>query len=179
MTHPELVSMTEKRNALLLASLQRSGRPLTGEELLDVATGLGLDEGWTPDNLRLDPKSVAARMVNLKREGLVEIVEMKRDADRRADTPVYQPTAGWDPRAVIPRPTPQAERRTSQARTTESPSDYDAMTPRQLRSILEAQDLLLESTGRLLQHVNAGLKDLALTREKVRLRLQAEGLEAR
>lgn len=174
--------MSDLHNALLLACLQRHGSPITGDELLDIATGMALDAQWTTESLRLDPKSVAARLSHLKREGKVKVIGLKRDPGRRADTPVYEPTAGWNPHAHIPSPQRESTRKLKEQRDHRAaamPSDYEQMSPRQLRTILEVQDMVLESTVRMIQHLQAGLSDMAQTREKARLRLVAEGLEPR
>lgn len=171
--------VSDLRNALLLAALQRSGKPLTGDDLLDIASGLALDAQWTPETLKLDPKSVAKRLVDMKREGLVEVVGSSRDPVRRCDTPTYAPTGGWDGQAFIPQPQRPGARAIAAKREGKTSSTYEALSERQLRAILDAQDALLESTFRLIQHLHAGLNDMAQTREKARLRLVAEGLEPR
>jgi hypothetical protein len=171
--------VSDLRSALLLAALQRKGKPMDGDELLDHATGLALNEGWTPNVLGFNRKVVARRLVNMEREGLVKVVAMNRDSVNRRDTPVYEPTGGWDASAFVPGPQGESTRTLQAARTEKTPSSYDAMSPRQLRAILETQDMLLESTSRMIQHLQAGLNDMAQTREKARLRLVAEGLEPR
>lgn len=171
--------MSDLRNVLLLAALQRKGSPMDGDELLDHSTGLALNEGWTPESLGFNRKVVARRLVNMEREGLVRMVAKTRDPVNRRDTPTYEPTAGWDAHAFIPKPQRESTQRLSAARAEKTPSSYDAMSPRQLRAILETQDMLLESTSRMIQHLQAGLNDMAQTREKARLRLVAEGLEPR
>lgn len=166
--------MSDAINALLLATLQRAGAPLASDDLLDQAYGLALDGRWTHEAIaKLSRKSVASRLKGMVAAGHVRITGQQRDTAARRDTPLYEPSAGWDHNAPVPSPD------SSPARLREAKSPYDTMTPRQRLAVFEAQDAMLESAFRLIQHLQAGLTDMMQTREKWRARLLAEDLEPR
>lgn len=159
--------MSDTRNQLLLAALQRAGKPLASDDLLDAAVGLALAEGWTPEQTReLSRRSIAARLQNMLASGLVvQTGDALDDAARRL-TPLFAPAAGYNARAMVPgSPTPG---RADTAR--ESP--YGSMDRTQLMAVLEAHDDMLECIGRF-------FTDLTTVREKVRRRLQAAGMGQR
>jgi len=161
-------------NRLLLAALQRAGAPLASDDLLDRACGLALDEQWpTAAVAKLSRKSVASRLKGMVTAGQVRLAGQARDNAARRDTPLYEPSAGWNAQAPVPAPESQS------ARAGATKGAYDEMTPRQRLAIFESHDMILESLSRLLAHLQVGLADMAQTREKARQRLLAEGLEPR
>lgn len=164
--------MSAALNELLLAALKRSGKPLASDELLDQAVGLGLNEGWTPQTLRLNRKSIGRRLTLMEEAGHVRVVAQKRDPVSRRDTPTYEPSEGWDPNASVPSPDSEAERQGTSTR-----SVYSDMTPRQRLAVFESHDIMLEGMARMLTHLQAGVADMMQSRERARQRLLAEGLE--
>lgn len=167
--------MSDAINKLLLAALQRAGKPLASDDLLDVAAGLGLGEGWTTTALAQlnSRKSVASRLRKMVSDGLVREMSPKRDASARRDTPTYEPSAGFDPDAPIPSPD------SISMRPNTDKSIYEGMTPRQRLAAFEAQSVCLESVARLIQQLQVGLVDMLQANEKARRILLAEGLEPR
>lgn len=159
--------MSDTRNQLLLAALQRAGKPLASDDLLDAAVGLALAEGWTPEQTReLSRRSVAARLQNMLASNLVVQVGDALDETSRRLTPLFAPTGLYNPRASVPcAPTPG---RADAGR--ESP--YGSMDRTQLLVVLEAHDDMLECIGRF-------FADLTTVREKVRRRLHAAGMGQR
>ena len=164
--------MSAALNSLLLAALQRAGKPLASDELMDQAVGLGLNEEWPHHSLKLNRKSVARRLTSMEEAGLVRVVAQKRDPVSRRDTPTYEPSAGWNPDAVVPAPDSDAERQGTSTR-----SVYSDMTPRQRLAVFESHDIMLEGISRMLTHLQAGVSEMMQARERLRLRLLAEGLE--
>lgn len=166
--------MSKAINALILATLQRAGVPLASDDVLDQAYGHALNERWTVEALaELNRKSVASRLKGMVTSGHVRVAGQQRDIAARRDTPLYEPSAGWDAGAAIPAPDSPPVRHNSDK------SVYDGMTPRQRLAVFESQDMILDSLSRLLQHLQTGLADMVQTREKARQRLLAEGLEPR
>lgn len=160
--------MSDTRNQLLLAALQRVGKPLASDDLLDAAVGLALAEGWTPEQTReLSRRSVAARLQNMLASGLVVQAGDALDVASRRLTPLFAAAAGYNPRAAVPGPpTP------TRADAARSESPYSSMDRTQLMVVLEAHDDMLECIGRF-------FADLTTVREKVRRRLKTAGLGER
>jgi len=153
--------MSDKRNQLILAALRRHGKPASSAELLDDINGLGEAEGWSPDSLAaITRQSVAKRLQAMVTTGEVIIAGKAFDGDLRRSTPTYEPAGGFDAKAPVP-PPPLVEHAPSSA--------YEQMTRPQLVAVLEAHDDVLECVGRF-------FNDLRTTRDRVRSRLAAVGL---
>lgn len=161
-------------NALLLATLQRAGAPLASDDLLDQAYGLALNERWAPEAIaKLSRKAVVARVKGMITAGHVRVAGQQRDADARRETPLYEPSAGWDPAAPVPAPD------SAPTRPGTDKSIYEGMSPRQRLAAFEAQSVCLESVARLIQQLQVGLADMLQANEKAKRILLAEGLEPR
>jgi hypothetical protein len=158
--------MSDRRNKLLLATLQRAGKPLDSAELLAQATELAMDYLWTPAGLGgLTRKGVAKRCADMEAEGLLKQEGVAMDGRSRRTTPLYMPVAGYDKEAKVPKPP------AVQAPTREEPADpFNGMSRVQLMAVLESHDEIAECVGRF-------LNDMRTARDKARQRLQAVGLE--
>lgn len=166
--------MSKAINALILATLQRAGAPLASDDVLDQATGHALNERWTIEALaELNRKSVSSRLKGMITAGNVRVSGHQRDAGARRDTPLYEPTAGWDHNAAIPAPD------ASPSRSSSDKSVYEGMTPRQRLAAFEAQSVCLESVARLIAQLQIGMADMLQANEKAKRILLAEGLEPR
>ena len=160
--------MSDKKNQLVLAALQRAGKPSGSEDLLDAAVGLATGEGWAPEQLSdFNRRSIAKRLQNLEEQGLVKPAGAGLDQRARRSTPLYTPTGGWDQRAPVPTPPALSSDigRIGQRA-------HAAMDRTQLLALLDAQDDLLGVMHRF-------LGDLQAARERHRARLAAVGLEVR
>lgn len=157
----------DKRYQLLLAVLKRAGKPVGSDDVLDAATGLALDGGWSPAQLKSfsSRRSVSKLLQNMLTSGLVSEGPQAIDAGARRSMPTYQPVDGYDLRAPVP-PPPEGE----VSPRASARSSYDGMSQPQLLAVLEAHDDVIECIGRFFH-------DLSNTREKVRRRLAAVGLE--
>lgn len=163
--------MSDKRKELLLAALQRAGKPRTSGELLDDAHGLALAEGWTPDQTAdITRKSVAKHLQHMERDGLVRTVGATVDETRKP-TPMFAPVDGFDLNALVPAP-PMIERA-----LTGKPSSYANLDRPQLLAVLDAQDDLLAEFARHIKDQELFFERLGKVREKCRARLIAAGLE--
>lgn len=159
--------MSDKRNQLLLAALQRAGKPTASDDLLDAATGLALADGWEPEQVaELNRRSVATRLRHLEQGGVVRQDGAGLDERARRTTPLYVPTGGWNARAAIPAPPA-----TSEGRARRDASPYAGMNTAQLVALLEVHDSVTECVGRFLQDMNR-------LNEQSRRKLLAVGLEA-
>jgi hypothetical protein len=170
--------MSDLLNALLLAALKRAGKPQASDDVLDAAHGLGLDQGWTPNQLSpLTRIAVARRLAVMKAADLVRVVSSKRDAQARRETPEYEPTSGWDPMAHVPLPQRGEERKASAPAPKQSPfADYDK---RELLVIVDGMDQIIQSYRRRDELIGLAMKDVSETVDKVRARFIAEGLRSR
>lgn len=162
--------MSIKRNDLLLATLQRAGKPLASDDLLDGACGLALDAGWDPaQSAELTRKVIAQLLKHLVARGVVRVAGSKFDEGARRSTPTYEPTKGYDPHALIPTgPTPPTR--------VDPNSTFNAMNRAQVIAVLDAQDEMLSKFAGGLAGLQAFLTGFMATREKVRARLVAVGL---
>jgi len=157
--------MSDKYNDLLLAALQRAGKPRTSGQLLDAATGLALAEGWdTEQRAKLSRKSVAKRLQGMESRGLVRAEGSTFDEDQGRMTPLFLPVSGYDARALVPAP-PSTEHAPSSKAST-----YDGLNRSQLLAVLDVHDAFAECIGRF-------MADLSQQREKARQRLLAVGVE--
>jgi hypothetical protein len=170
--------MTDTRNQLLLAAMQRAGKPLTSGDVLDEATGLAEAEGWQAQHLAdVTRKSVSKRLQNMATGStpLVLVAGSALDEASRRMTPTYAPAAGYDVHAPIPPPPAAPPARAN--------TPFDGLTTVQSVTLLDVQDELLAVFGRQMQSMQRQMSDmerffaeLAATREKSRQRLLAVGL---
>ncbi|MGC1550509.1 MAG: hypothetical protein WA777_18460 [Rhodanobacter sp.] len=155
--------MSEKRNQLLLAALQRAGKPVGSEELLDLAVGLAVGSDWIPEQVALNRKSIAKRLQNMELTGEVVQCGSGMDESSRRTTPLYKPTAGYNPAAEVPPPPTVSSK-------PELESPYEGLDRSQLLAVLDVHEAFAECVGRF-------MTDLNQLREKARRRLTAAGLE--
>lgn len=154
--------MSDTRNQLLLAALQRAGKPLTSGDVLDAAVGLALAEGWLPEQTaELTRKSVSKRLQNMVDAGLVMQSGQVMDEASRRMTPTYEPIGPKLPNAPIPE-APSMPVRTKDA-------DYADLSKSQLIALLSVHDAFASCHSRF-------MTDLDNWREKSRRELAAVGL---
>lgn len=162
----------DKLNDLLLAALQRAGKPSTSGDLVDAATGLALAEGWNPEQAaKLTRKSVAKRLQHMEKAGDVRTEGSAFDTTLDRMTPTFVPVRGFNARAPVPTP-PGEHAPTGKA------GSYESMTRTQLIAVLDVQDEMLAEFARHLQEQERFFVRLGAIREKARARLLAVGLEA-
>lgn len=159
--------MSDRINELLLAALQSSAKPIPGSDVLDAAIGMGMAEGWTPDQLKgVTRRSVAGRLQQMVTAGLARVAGSVMDHDARRTTPAYEPV---ERPAKVSVPPPPAMAVASSSRTSSAALHGDR--PRaQLLALLDAQDEMLTAVGRFLQ-------DLERARDRCRAKLIATGVE--
>lgn len=155
--------MSDARNQLLLAALQRAGKSLTSGDVLDSAVGLALSENWTPEQVaELTRRSVSKRLQNMVDAGLVMQDGQVMDEPSRRMTPTYSPIGPRQPNMLVP------EAPSMPARATKD-SDYTDLSKSQLIALLDVHDGLAQCHSRF-------MSDLDSWREKSRSRLAAVGL---
>ena len=137
--------MSAALNNLLLAALQRAGKPQASDDLLDAAVGLGLAEGWEPADVCLSRRSVAARLKNMEASGLVKCQGVRIDDSNRQTTPTYVPVGGYNPNALVPPPPERAAKQTTTPTT-----QYDGMSRSQLIALLEIGDDIAGEVSRFM-----------------------------
>lgn len=156
---------THVRAQLLLATLQRAGRPMGTSDLRDEAAGLALAEGWCVTQLAtyLSRRNIAALMRNMVRDTPhVQDGPAAYDAEARKPTPTYVATRP-NPQAVIPPPPDDLA-------TTDEPSPLQQMDREQMLAVLDVSDQICGAVSRF-------LRDMQDIQSRARRDLQAKGLE--
>jgi hypothetical protein len=135
------------RTNLLVATLQRAGRPMTTAELRDEATGLARAEGWPGVHVAetLSRRSIAALMRNLARSGArVSEGPCGFDPDARRPTPTYRAV---HPDAHAPIPPPPEDEDASEAATAAG------MDTAQMLAVIDIGDEVCGAVQRFLRDV--------------------------
>lgn len=157
--------MSDRINDLLLATLRRASRAMSSDDLLDMASGEALANGWSAaDTARLTRRSIASRLQGMEDKGHIRLDGSKMDQVARRMTPCYVPVAGFDAKAAMPPPP-----RRVQVAEGDAGANYNGLSQGQLLTVMDAQDALIECVSRF-------LADLSVTREKARKRLETAGL---